>query len=47
MFENTPNEEEEYLLDEVSGRKRKTVMSALNKSRISKHEMDELFYLEL
>ena len=36
-------EEEEYMLDEVSGRKRKSVMSLLNKTELSKHEMDDIF----
>lgn len=36
-------EEEEFLLDEVSGRKRKPILSLLNKSKLSKYEMDELF----
>ncbi|MFO7710612.1 MAG: hypothetical protein R6V53_02505 [Candidatus Woesearchaeota archaeon] len=37
------DDNEEYLLDEVSGRKRKTVMSLLNKGRLSKMEMDDIF----
>ncbi len=37
-------DEDECLLDEVTGRKRKPVMSALNKSkRLSKHELDDIF----
>ncbi len=36
-------EDGEFMLDEVSGRKRKPVMSALNKTKLSKHEMDDLF----
>ena len=36
-------EESEWLLDEVTGEKRKPAMSALNKSRLSKYELDELF----
>ena len=36
-------DEEEYLLDEVSGRKRKSVMSILNKTKLSRYEMDDLF----
>ena len=40
-------EEEEYMLDEVSGRKRKPVMSILNKGKLSTFEMDELFCEEL
>lgn len=37
-----PNEEE-CLLDEITGRKRKPVMSLLNKTKLCGHEMDELF----
>ncbi|MGM5487531.1 MAG: hypothetical protein ACQESG_01125 [Nanobdellota archaeon] len=37
------DQDEEFLLDEVSGRKRKTVMSLLNKGRLSKMEMDDIF----
>jgi len=36
-------EEDEYLVDEVTGRKRKPVMSILNKTKLGRHEMDELF----
>lgn len=36
-------DQEEYLLDEVSGRKRKSVMSLLNKGKISSYEMDDIF----
>lgn len=47
MFEDElEKEEQEFLRDEVSGRKRKPVMSLLNKSRVSKHEMDDLFFME-
>jgi len=35
---------EKYLFDEVNGsRNKKPVMSILNKAKLSKHEMDELF----
>ena len=37
------NEDEEFMLDEVSGRKRKSVMSLLNKTKLGKHEMDDIF----
>lgn len=37
------DEKDEFLLDEISGRKRKPVMSLLNKKKLSKHELDELF----
>jgi hypothetical protein len=36
--------ENEYIYDEVTGgRNRKKVLDALNKTKLSKHEMDELF----
>jgi hypothetical protein len=35
---------EEYIYDEVTGgRMKKPVMSVLNKTKLSKYEMDELF----
>ncbi len=37
------DEKDEFLLDEISGRKRKPVMSLLNKKKLSSFEMDELF----
>ena len=40
------DEQEEYLLDEITGKKRKPVMSLLNKTKLGKHEMDELFLLQ-
>ena len=37
-------EKEDFLYDEVTGgRNKKPVMSILNKAKLSKHEMDELF----
>lgn len=37
-------EDEEYLLDEITGaRSKKPVMSILNKGKLNKYEMDELF----
>jgi len=37
-------EKEEYIYDEITGgRNKKRILDALNKSRIGKHEMDELF----
>ena len=45
MDDDLPNEEE-FLLDEVTGKKRRPVMSVLNKSKLSKHEMDDLFLVE-
>ncbi len=40
-------EEEEFMLDEVSGRKRKPIMSILNKTKLSRYEMDDLFCEEI
>lgn len=38
------NEEEEYLLDEITGcRNKKPKMSILNKKKLTSWEMDELF----
>jgi len=37
------DENEEFLLDEITGKKRKPVMSVLNKTKLSKYEMDDLF----
>jgi len=39
------NEDEEYLLDEITGAtsKKKPVMRILNKGKLNKYEMDELF----
>ena len=36
-------DKEDFLLDEISGRKKKPVMGVLNKKKLSKYEMDELF----
>jgi hypothetical protein len=37
-------EEDDFMFNEITGAKgKKTVMSVLNKSKISKFEMDELF----
>ena len=46
MFDDEIKEEEEFLLDEITGKKRKPVMSVLNKTKLSKHEMDDLFLLQ-
>ncbi len=43
MEDQKNNDEDEYMLDEVSGRKRKSVMSLLNKTKLSKYDMDDLF----
>jgi hypothetical protein len=40
---NEMEQEDDFLLDEVSGRKRKPIMSLLNKTKLSTYEMDELF----
>lgn len=40
------NFEDEDMYDPVSGRKRSSVGRALNKSRLSKYEMDEVFWME-
>jgi hypothetical protein len=46
--EDYEEEEEDCIRDPVTGKVRKgSRMHVLNKSRLSKHEMDELFYLEL
>ena len=44
--EDFNDEKEEYLLDEISGRKKKPVMSTLNKRKLSRYEMDDLFMEE-
>ena len=37
-------DKDEYMLNEITGAKgKKSVMSVLNKSRISKFEMDQIF----
>ncbi|MCB9362545.1 hypothetical protein H6504_03845 [Candidatus Woesearchaeota archaeon] len=41
--EDMDEDQEEYMLDEVSGRKRKSVMSLLNKTKLNKYEMDDIF----
>ena len=46
MYDEMLDDEEDYLLDEISGRKRKPVMSALNKRKVSRYEMDDLFLRE-
>lgn len=38
--------DDECLFDEVNGRKRKSVLSLLNKGKLGKHEMDEIFCME-
>ena len=40
------SEEDEFLLDEITGKKRKPVMSVLNKTKLGKHEMDDLFLVQ-
>jgi len=46
MYNEELDEEEEFLLDEITGKKRKPVMSVLNKTKLSKHEMDDLFLVQ-
>jgi hypothetical protein len=37
-------DKEEYVYDEITGgRGKKRVLDALNKTKLSKHEMDEIF----
>ena len=43
MQEEFDDEKEDYLLDEITGKKKKPVMSTLNKRKISRYEMDDLF----
>jgi len=44
LGEMDSKEKEDFLYDEVTGgRNKKPVMSILNKAKLSKHEMDELF----
>ncbi len=43
MYDEDINENEEWLLDEVTGQRRKPQMSILNKNKLSKYELDELF----
>jgi|GEM_PF-5134051 len=43
MYDENAIESEELLLDEVTGAKHKPTMSILNKSKLSKYELDELF----
>lgn len=51
FFSSNVNEkmadENDFLLDEVSGRRRKPIMSILNKGKLSRYEMDELFCEEI
>ena len=43
MEEETFEEKEDWLLDEVVGMKRKSNNAILNKKKLSKYELDELF----
>jgi len=44
MADKNFSDEEEYVYDEVlGGKNKKPVMSVLNKQKVSKEEMDELF----
>jgi len=42
-MENEVEDEDEWLLDEITGQKKKLSNSLLNKRKISKFELDELF----
>ena len=39
-------EEKEWLFDEMAGERKKTNVAALNKKKLSKYELDELFASE-
>lgn len=40
-------EDKDFVYDEITGsRGKKPIMSVLNKSKLSKHEMDDLFLIE-
>ena len=42
--ETEESNKEDYVYDEINGSKgKKRVLDALNKSKLGKHEMDELF----
>ena len=44
MHDAMEENDEEFVYDEVTGSKgKKRVLDALNKSKLGKHEMDELF----
>ena len=40
------SEDKEWMYDEVTGQKRKDQMAVLNKRKISKYELDEVFTSE-
>jgi hypothetical protein len=45
--ESAIEDDDEYLLDEINGcRDKKPIMSILNKQKLSKQEMDDLFLSE-
>lgn len=37
------HQEEESMFDEITGEKKRHIMEMLNKEKLSKYEMDELF----
>ncbi len=43
MYNEEIDEKDEWLFDEVTGSKRKPAMNVLNKQKLSKYELDELF----
>lgn len=44
LDEGDSYDDKEFVLDEINGRRnRKPIMSALNKTKLSKQEMDDLF----
>lgn len=47
-MENNPllDEDEEYLLDEVKGRRIRKKLSVLNKGKVTKEDLDKLFLPE-
>ena len=46
MNEENMEEKEEWLFDEITGMKKRTAISTLNKRKLSRYEMDELFVSE-
>jgi hypothetical protein len=43
MDEDNENVIEEWMLDEVTGMKRKPQMNVLNRQKLSRYELDDLF----
>ena len=44
--ENLLDADREWLLDEVTGEKRKPAMNVLNRNKLSRYELDKLFLEE-